>query len=175
MTGEGALEKSDARCEDDVVLLASSNLFGMHPFRKLKVWRKAHELALRTYRATKGITNTSYPGLRSQINRAAQSIPANICEGAGRDTAPQFARGLEVAIASARELDYHILLARDLGAISTGEHTRLSARIDQVCAMAVNLRKRVRNAPPPSVPRSKSRSLPSPVTRHPSPTRPSSD
>jgi len=117
----------------------------MHPFRKLTVWQKAHELALRTYRATTGMSGSLYPGLAAQIRRAAFSIPANISEGAGRDTAPQFARHLEIAIGSARELDYFILLARDLGAISPAEHARLAARIDQVCAMAVSLRKRVRS------------------------------
>ncbi len=117
----------------------------MHPFRKLTVWQKAHELALRTYRATAGISGAQYPGLPAQIRRAAFSIPANISEGAGRDTAPQFAHHLEIAIGSARELDYFILLARDLGAISPIEHARLAARIDQVCAMAVSLRKKVRS------------------------------
>lgn len=118
----------------------------MHPFRKLRVWQKAHELALRTYRATTGMSGARYLGLAAQIRRAAFSIPANICEGAGRDTAPQLARHLEIAIGSARELDYFILLAKDLGAISSSDHARLAARVDQVCAMAVSLRKRVQSA-----------------------------
>lgn len=121
----------------------------MHPFRKLKVWRKAHELALRSYRVTRGMSNAEYPGLRGQICRAAQSIPNNISEGSGWDSGPQFAHHLEIALSSARELDYLMLLAHDLGAISTAEHTRLAARIDLVSAMTVNLRKRVRSVRSP--------------------------
>lgn len=115
----------------------------MHPFRRLKVWRKAHELALRSCRATAGLPNAAYPGLAAQIRRAAVSIPANIAEGAGRDTPRQFAHHLEIAIRSARELDYLLLLSRDLGPISPMEHARLAARAELVCAMLVALRKRV--------------------------------
>jgi len=143
----------------------------MHPFRKLNVWRKAHELALRIYRATSGMSGSTYPGLPAQIRRAAQSIPSNIREGAGRDTSRQFAYHLEIAIGSARELDYLILLAHDLGAIPPSEYQRLAARVDQVCAMAVSLRKRIIGPKPrpETKPRhSNSRSLPSPVARHPS-------
>ena len=148
----------------------------MHPFRKLKVWRKAHERALRSYRVTKGMSNQDYPGLRDQICRAAQSIPNNICEGAGRDTDPQFAHYLEIALSSARELDYLMLLAHDLGAIPLVEHARLEARIDQVCAMTVNLRKRIKSAAsrrPLPARQSKKGPLPSPVARPPSQIRPS--
>lgn len=142
---------------------------GMHPFRKLKVWREAHELALRTYRVTAAMSNAEYPGLRAEICRAARSIPSNISEGSGWDGGPQFAHYLETALSSARELDYLILLAHDLGAISTSDHTRLEARIDQVCAMTVSLRRKVRATLPPCARPSKARSRPSPVFRHSSP------
>ena len=147
------------------VRIASSR---MHPFRKLKVWREAHELTLRAYRVTKGLSYADYPGLRDQICRAAQSVPSNISEGSGWDSGPQFAHYLEIALSSARELDYLVLLAHDLGGISQSEHTRLAARIELVCAMAVNLRKKVLVKRPPSSRHSKSRPHPSPVTRPPS-------
>jgi four helix bundle protein len=153
----------------------------MHPFRKLKVWQKAHQLVLRTYRATNGMSSSEYPGLPVQIRKAAQSIPSNISEGAGRDTSRQFAYHLEIAIGSARELDYLMLLAHDLGAIPNAEYQRLAARVDQVCAMTVSLRKRILGPKGRHETRSsKPRSLPSPVprppsrsTRPPSPTLPS--
>jgi four helix bundle protein len=147
----------------------------MHPFRKLKVWREAHELTLRTYRVTKGLSHAEYPGLRGQICRAAQSVPSNISEGSGWESGTQFAHYLEIALSSARELDYLILLAHDLGAISLSEHTRLVARIELVCAMAVNLRKKVLQKRPQRSGDSKTRSLPSPVSRPRSVVTPPSD
>jgi four helix bundle protein len=119
----------------------------MHPFRRLSVWRKAHELTLRIFEATAGISERRFPGLTSQLRRSAVSVPASIVEGAGRDTAAQFAHFLEIALASARELDYLVLLAADLQAINAAEHVRLTARIDEVCRMLVALRKTVRGKP----------------------------
>jgi four helix bundle protein len=128
----------------------------MHPFRRLAVWRKAHELALRVYEGTTGISERRFPGLTGQLRRAASSIAATIVEGAGRDTPAQFARFLECAAASARELDYHLLLAADLGAIDRSEQVRLNARVDELSRMLVALRKVVRartgrtpSSPPP--------------------------
>ncbi|MFP5354798.1 MAG: four helix bundle protein [Gemmatimonadota bacterium] len=116
----------------------------MHPFRKLSVWRKAHELALATYRLTDGVSHIRFPGVASQLRRAAASIPANVAEGAGRDTAEQFCRFLELAVASAREVDYFLLLAADLGAIGKSDHAKLEARTDEVCRMLVALRTTIR-------------------------------
>ena len=122
----------------------------MYPFRRLNVWRKAHELTLRVYQATASLSERKYPGLTSQLRRSAASIPANIVEGSGRDTQPQFAQFLEISLASARELDYYVLLAADLGAIGSSEHVRLTARIEEVCRMLVSLRKTVRSRVPES-------------------------
>lgn len=115
----------------------------MFPFRRLSVWTKAHELTLRVYKATDGAVLRRFPGLTSQLRRAVASIPANIAEGAGHSTAPQFNRCIELAQASAREADYHLLLAKDLGAISTKEYAVLEARIDEVEAMLYGLRRRI--------------------------------
>ncbi|MCC6770166.1 MAG: four helix bundle protein [Gemmatimonadaceae bacterium] len=116
----------------------------MHPFRKLSVWQKAHELALATYRATDGVSHRRYPGLADQLRRAVISVPANIAEGTGRDTALQLCHFLEIAIASAREVDYLLTLAADLEAIPRSDHAKLEARTDQVCRMLVALRATVR-------------------------------
>jgi four helix bundle protein len=115
----------------------------MYPFRRLAVWEKAHELTLRVYRATDGSVFRRYPALSSQLRRAVSSIPANIAEGAGHATQPQFNRFLEIAIASAREADYHLLLAKDLGVVSTRDYAVLEARLGEVQGMLVGLRKRV--------------------------------
>ena len=70
-------------------------------------------------------------------------MAANIAEGSGQVTAPQFARYLTIALGSARELDYHLLLGHDLGLYSSSEYARLDARVDEVCRVLVALRLRV--------------------------------
>src|SRR5450759_1801594 len=91
----------------------------MQDFQKLAVWTKSHELVLEVYRVTARVPERSYPGLLSQLRRSASSIPANIVEGCGHSSQPEFARFLQMAGASALELTYHLLLARDLGALGT--------------------------------------------------------
>jgi four helix bundle protein len=115
----------------------------MYPFRRLSVWTKAHELTLRVYKATDGVAHRRFPGLTSQLRRAVASIPANIAEGAGHSTAQQFNRFIEIAQASAREADYHLLLGRDLGVFSSKEYAILEARLDEVEAMLYGLRRRI--------------------------------
>ncbi len=115
----------------------------MQIYKKLSVWRKAHELALRVHSATHPLYVRNCAALAGQMRRAAMSIPANIAEGSGRSTSGQFAHFLQHAIGSARELDYHLLLARDLALLSPGDHATLEARVDEVSKMLVSLRKTV--------------------------------
>jgi four helix bundle protein len=115
----------------------------MYPFRKLSVWEKAHALTLRVYSATEGPTIRRFPGLSAQLRRAVAAIPANIAEGAGHASQAQFNRFLEIALASAREADYHLLLAKDLEMISEREYAFLEARLSEVQGMLMGLRKRI--------------------------------
>jgi len=86
----------------------------MQNFRELKVWNKAHTVTLATYSATESFPTSERCGLTSQMRRAATSIAANIAEGCGRSSDADFARFLHVAMGSASELEYLVLLARDL-------------------------------------------------------------
>ncbi len=115
----------------------------MYPFRRLNVWLKAHELTVRTYRLTDGPVQRRFPGLANQLRRAVAAIPANIAEGAGHASQAQFGRFLAIAIASSHEAQYHFLLARDLEAVSATEYAVLEARMQEVQAKLVQLRKRV--------------------------------
>lgn len=115
----------------------------MYPFRRLAVWRRAHALALVIHEVTERAYRGRYAALINQMRRASMSIPANIAEGSGQDTKPQFARYLTIALGSARELDYHTLLAKDLGLLPPSDYVRLEARTDQVCRMLAGLRLRV--------------------------------
>jgi four helix bundle protein len=115
----------------------------MIPYRRLAVWERAHQLTLRVFAATEGGTLHRYPGLSAQLRRSVSAIPTNIAEGAGHFTQAQFNRFLEIALASAREADYQILLARDLGLLPAKEYAHLEARLSEVQGMLVGLRKRV--------------------------------
>jgi four helix bundle protein len=94
----------------------------MKDFRELKVWEKAHALVLNLYRETTSFPPSELYGLTVQIRRAAASIPANIAEGCGRGSSADFARFLQIAMGSACELEYHLLLARDLGFLGAATH-----------------------------------------------------
>lgn len=97
----------------------------MRDFRQLKVWEKAHQLTLAIYRSSQCLPRDELCGLTSQIRRASASIPANIAEGCGRNTKPELARFLQIAMGSASELEYHLLLAHDLGYLPTVDYNNL--------------------------------------------------
>jgi len=94
-------------------------------FRRQLVWQKSHRLTLDIYQATKSFPKEEMYGLTAQIRRAGSSIPANIAEGCGREGEAELARFLNIAMGSASELEYYLLLARDLGFLPPGEYTRL--------------------------------------------------
>ncbi len=99
-------------------------------------------MTLRIYAYAESVRRR-YPALASQLVRAAHGIPANIAEGSGRASRAQFAQFLQVAIGSARELDYFLQLARDLRVITSSDHATLEARADEVTRMLVGLRQTV--------------------------------
>src|SRR5713226_5621353 len=86
----------------------------MRDFRELKVWEKAHGLTLAVYTATARFPKEELYGLTTQIRRSCASIPANLAEGCCRSGDVEFARFLQIAMGSASELEYHVLLAHDL-------------------------------------------------------------
>lgn len=87
----------------------------MSDYSKLEVWKKAHALTLRLYGQTQTFPKAELFTLTSQIRRAASSIGTNIAEGCGRAGDGDLHRYLTIAIGSSSELDYHLLLAKDLG------------------------------------------------------------
>jgi four helix bundle protein len=107
----------------------------MKNFRDLKVWEKAHRLTLAVYRGTTGFPKDERFGLTSQIRRSAASIPANIAEGCGRGGDPELARFLQIAMGSASEVEYHLLLARDLEFLAIAPYRALDAAVTEVKRM----------------------------------------
>lgn len=107
----------------------------MKDFRSLKVWQKAHEVALSIYKATLSFPRQETYGLVSQLRRAASSVPANIAEGCGCGGNREFARFLEIALRSASETEYHLLLARDLGYLEVKTYETLNDKVTEVKRM----------------------------------------
>lgn len=96
----------------------------MKEYRDLKVWARSHALTLELYRVTRTFPKYETFGVTSQIRRAAASIAANIAEGCGRDGDSELRRFLTIALGSACELDYFILLTTDLGYLSPEEGSK---------------------------------------------------
>jgi len=112
-------------------------------FRKLKVWEKSHVLALDAISVAKKIRGSDNAPLRLQIVRAAESIPTNIVEGTGQESAKEFGRFLSIAIKSSSELEYHLILAGDRELITRSDFTSLTEQTIQVRRMLYVLRTRV--------------------------------
>src|SRR5271169_2880769 len=98
----------------------------MQDFRHLKVWEKAHDLTLAIYKSSKTFPRDEIYGLTSQMRRASVSIGANIAEGTCRRGDVEFARFLQMAAGSASEVEYQLLLARDLEMLKAADYQRLS-------------------------------------------------
>lgn len=98
------------------------------------MWRVSHELTLGVYRASKGFPADERFGLQSQMRRAASSVPANIVEGSALTT-DQFRHHLRIALGSATELEYHLILARDLGYLADEQHAELTSGVVSVKRM----------------------------------------
>lgn len=116
----------------------------MKDFRQLKVWEKSHLLALAIYKATKDFPKEELYALTSQMRRASMSIQTNIAEGYGRNTDADFARLLQMAMGSASETEYELILARDLEFLSKEKYEKLHNRVEEVKHMLASLLKTLR-------------------------------
>lgn len=106
----------------------------MQDFRNLDVWARAHQLTLLVYQLTDTFPRSELFGLTSQIRRAASSIATNLAEGCGR-TQPEFGRFVQIALGSACEVEYQLLLARDLKLLSFDSYETADAELGSVKRM----------------------------------------
>ncbi|MCW5977574.1 MAG: four helix bundle protein [Bryobacteraceae bacterium] len=111
----------------------------MKDFRELKVWQKAHRLTLAVYAATRGFPPEERYGLTSQLRRASFSIPNNLAEGCGRSGDSDFARFCWMAMGSASELEYLLLLARDLQLLTAEQYPALTEATTEIKRMLAAL------------------------------------
>ena len=115
----------------------------MQDFRRLLVWQKAHELVLQVYRISRDFPREELYGLTSQVRRSAASVPTNVAEGCGRGSDPDFARFLVMAMGSSSELEYQLLLSRDLAFLDTAMHQTLEAKVVEIKKMLTALIRKV--------------------------------
>jgi four helix bundle protein len=104
----------------------------MRDFKKLKIWQRSHKLALDVYKSTNDFLNSELYGLISQMRRSAVSIPSNIAEGCGKAGKAEFARYLRIAMGSASELEYQLILSRDLKYLSEESFHVLEDEVTQL-------------------------------------------
>jgi len=101
----------------------------MKDFRSLKVWEKAHDLTLKIYKSTEKFPKQEMYGITSQLQRASVSIPTNIAEGCGKDSDAELKRYFLIAMGSSSELEYLLLLSRDLGYLSIENYQELQTQL----------------------------------------------
>ena len=118
----------------------------MQDFRRLRVWAAAHQLTLAAYRITRRFPRDELYGLTAQIRRSAASICANIAEGCGRRSRREFARFLDIAQGSASELEYHWILACDLGLLDQTNYESITAAVTDIKKMLTGLVRRIEHA-----------------------------
>lgn len=117
----------------------------MKDYERFEVWQVSHALTLKVYRVTNSFPRDELFGLTSQMRRAAVSIPANIAEGCGRDTDADFKRFLDIAYGSAAEVDYCVILSRELSYIDAAATTELRANLQSIRRMLAALIKKLKS------------------------------
>ena len=116
----------------------------MQDFRNLKVWERSHEFTLTIYKLTKSFPKEELYGLTSQIRRASASIPTNIAEGSGQGTDAQLKRYIQIAAGSACEVEYQLILAKDLTYIDESHFSALNKEINEIKKMLIAFIKKLK-------------------------------
>ncbi len=125
------------------VYLILNQFDNMQDYRKLDTWRKAHKFALEIYEIVNEFPKIEIYSLTDQLKRASVSMPANIAEGCGRQTPKELLRYLYIAFGSACEVEYYLLLAKDLDYISETDFQRLAHGIEEIKKMISGLMSKV--------------------------------
>jgi four helix bundle protein len=116
----------------------------MQDYKELKVWETAHKFTLSVYEAGKAFPKDELYSLTYQLRRAASSIPANMAEGPGKNTQAEFAHFLNIALGSANESEYFLILSKDLNFLNQDRFSELYNDINEMKAMPISLITKVR-------------------------------
>ena len=113
----------------------------MYRLERLEVWKAGNRLARAAYQLTVLSPLDRHFGLADQIRRAAVSIPANLAEGYGLGTTPQFVRCLRMALGSAYELRVHLEVARDMDLVANESSESALVLANEVVRMLIGMLK----------------------------------
>tara|TARA_R110002126_G_scaffold291415_2_gene452308 strand:+ start:88937 stop:89287 length:351 start_codon:yes stop_codon:yes gene_type:complete len=104
----------------------------MRNFRKYQVWELGHQITLDVYKLSKQFPKDERFGITSQMRRCSSSVPANIAEGCGRESEKEFKRFLVIANGSATELEYFLILVKDLKLADDNAIDELIEKVDKL-------------------------------------------
>ena len=104
----------------------------MRDYKKYDIWKLSHLLTLEVYKISESFPKEEIFGLTSQIRRASSSIGINIVEGCGRGSDEDFKRFLRNASGSAFEVEYILLLSKDLNYISEEKFIELTPKAEEL-------------------------------------------
>lgn len=117
----------------------------MQNYKDLKVWEKAHSFTLKVYEYTRTYPKEELYALTTQLRRSASSIPANIAEGCGKHSKQEFAHFLNIALGSANESEYFLILSKDLTYLNEQNFSTLFNIVNEVKGMLIALINKVRS------------------------------
>ena len=120
----------------------------MSNFKDLIVWQKSHTTAVDCVRIATKIRQAHFAAIKSQLIRAAISVPTNIVEGSGQESDKDFCRFLRYSVNSANELEYHLILSNDLDLLTDADFKRLSEKVEEVQRMLHGLIRSLRKQKP---------------------------
>jgi four helix bundle protein len=127
------------RARKEHFLLVEAPERNVGDFKKLEVWQVAHKIACEVYKETAIFPKTEAYGLTAQLRRSAASVPANIAEGCGRRGDVEFSRFVRISLGSATELEYHLLLSRDIGLMNASAYASLASQVLRMQGMLAGL------------------------------------
>jgi four helix bundle protein len=111
----------------------------MHDFRRLTVWQRAREFAVGADHLTRAFPRRDGGIVGGQLRRSAISIPSNIAEGCGKSSRKETIRFLQIASGSASEAENHLLIASDLGYLTTEVRERFLGDLKTIQRMLAKL------------------------------------
>lgn len=116
----------------------------MRDFRKYNIWELSHKLTLDIYTVSREFPQNESYSIVSQIRRASASIPTNIAEGCGRDSDAEFNRFLTIAMGSASETEYLLILSKDLQYINDEHFENLNSKVNIIKQKIYSLKQKLK-------------------------------
>lgn len=117
----------------------------MRDFKKYEIWQLSHSFTLEVYKITSSFPKQELYGVTSQIRRAVASIPTNISEGCGRNSDKEFNQFLNIALGSANETEYLLILSKDLDYVSKQTFEILDQQINFIKSKIYKLKEKLHN------------------------------